>query len=145
MVVRAAKIEDMQAMYELICEYKKQPPSKEIFEKIYEKTIKENRRHVVIATQGETAIGFSDTEVKLSLASCSFTAIVHDFFVLDNHRSKGVGTAMIFDICRKMRTLGCTDMHALASRVDVRSQNFLERHSFIKDKHLFTFKFDNNQ
>ena len=62
---------------------------------------------------------------------------VHDLYVTPDLRGRNVGTGMLIFLTSFAKQLGCSVLQTSISRVNLRSESFLERNGFHKSRNLF--------
>ncbi|HRO92408.1 GNAT family N-acetyltransferase [Citricoccus sp.] len=55
---------------------------------------------------------------------------LEELYVVPALRARGIGTALIRDILRRARELGCGEIHIGVDEIDVAARRFYERHGF---------------
>ncbi len=137
MQLRKATLEDVDAVYALVCEMRKNPPPRPSFEALYKSAIIAPHRCIVYATDGAVPIGFAEFEMQTTLATCAAVGIVHELYVTPDFRGRNVGTGMLIFLTSFAKQLGCSLLQTSISRVNLRSESFLERNGFFKKRNVF--------
>ena len=138
MFVRGAKQEDAQALYTLCCEQAAHALPREIFEAVFFGLLRDSRRRLSVALEDGHIVGYADLQLNLTLARCEMIAVLLDFYVSEPMRGRGIGTGLMISLARQAQSIGCTGSEAGCQRVNVRGQEFLERHGFVRSQHLFS-------
>lgn len=138
MYVRAITEEDLPALYDLCAAASGTAMPQQLFAGVLRAVLSDKRRRVVIAFEGERAVGYGDLQVELLLSSCTFAGLLQELYVEEAVRGKNIGTGMLIALSGQAKTLGCTEIRANTSRVNLKAQSFLERHGFVKTQHLFS-------
>lgn len=55
---------------------------------------------------------------------------LEELYVVPGQRDHGIGTALVRDILRRARGLGCGEVHVAVDEVDADARRFYERHGF---------------
>lgn len=138
MYVRAATEEDLPALYALCAAAAGGAMPQPLFTGVLRAVLSDKRRRVMIAFEGERAVGYGDLQAELLLSSCTFAGFLQELYVEEPMRGKNIGTGMLIALSGQAKALGCTELRASSSRVNLKTQNFLERHGFVKTQHLFS-------
>lgn len=67
MVARKARLEDARALYGLVCLYSRTAPPREVFDAYYALALEDPTRRLLIAWEGDEAVGFADAQQRDSL------------------------------------------------------------------------------
>ena len=137
MQTRKATPEDADAVYALVCEMRKNPPPRPSFDALYNSAMIAPHRYIVYATDGAVPVGFAEFEMQTTLAACMAVGTVHDLYVTPDFRGRNVGTGMLIFLTSFAKQLGCSVLQTTISRVNLRSESFLERNGFHKSRNLF--------
>ena len=138
MFVRGAKPEDLEQLYALCCEQAAHPLARDVFDAVFAGALRDSRRRLSVALEEGHIVGFADLQLKLTLSRCEMTAVLLDFYVSEPIRGKGIGTGLMIAMARQAHAIGCANLEAGCLRVNVRGQEFLERHGFVRTQHLFS-------
>ena len=137
MIVRNVTMAEADKLYELMCAYRAEPLDRAAFTAHLQQALEQPGRRVVLAYNGAEAVGFADVEVHLSLSQCANVGYIHDFYVKDVWRCRNVGGGMLLSVTTHLKTVGCVGVYAFCPRVNVKSQEFLEKRGFSKNQHGF--------
>lgn len=137
MYVRSAKTEDLPQLYELCCNFAGRKLPQDVFEGIFRAAGEDPQRRLVVAVENEQIVGYADMQVRLLLSGCTLAAVLNEFFVKEETRGMGVGSGMLISLSSQAKSVGCTELLADCSRVNLKSQEFLERHGFVRSRHRF--------
>ena len=95
-------------------------------------------RRIVLAFEGPEAVGFADTEVRFPFSECAPVGVIHEFYVREDARGRNVGSAMLVSLTTQFKAAGCVSVQASCARVNLKSQEFLEKRGFVKTRHAFS-------
>lgn len=137
MNVRSATTQDLPQLYELCCSAAGRQLPKEVFEGIFRAMTEDTQRGVFVAVEEDVIVGWADLQVRLLLSGCRLEAVLNDFYVREDRRGLGIGTGMLIALLRQAKSFGCTALLADTTRVNLKSQEFLERHGFVRTLHRF--------
>lgn len=141
MILRAFAPADAQALYELACLSAGDVLPREAFAQTLTALAEQPDRRLSLAFEGGRAVGFADVELVLSLSRCARVGVIHELYVREDARGAGVGSAMLVSLTTQLRGAGCAAVQASCARVNVRSQEFLERRGFVRARHGFVRSF----
>lgn len=137
MIVRNVTLEEGDKLYQLVCEYRHETVDKEAFLAHLKTALDQPGRRVVLAYNGPEAVGFADVEVRMSLCQCANVGYINDFYVRENCRCRNVGGGMLLSVTTHLKTTGCAAVYAFCPRVNIKSQEFLEKRGFAKNQYGF--------
>ena len=138
MFVRSAREEDLPGLYALCCEQAARSLPQDIFEAVFRAAAKDTHRRLVVALEGEEIVGYADMQLELLLSRCALAAVFKEFYVQESMRGRGIGTGMLISLSGQAKSIGCGELEASCQRVNLKSQEFLERHGFVHSQHKFT-------
>ena len=137
MVARKARLEDAAALYGLVCLYSRAAPPREVFDAYYALALEDGARRLLIAWEGDEAVGFADAQQRDSLMLGKKVGGIQDFFVREDRRRRNVGTALLVTLTTQLKAAGCAAITASCRKVDGSSQEFLEKRGFVKERYGF--------
>ena len=137
MIVRNVTMAEADKLYELVCAYRKSPVAKENFLERLQEALEQSGRRVVMAYNGAEPVGFADIEVRSSLCECANVGYINAFYVKDDWRERNIGGGMVLSVTTHLKTIGCSSVYAFCPRVNIRSQEFLEKRGFSKNEYGF--------
>ena len=79
-----------------------------------------------------------DTEVRFPFSECASVGVIHEFYVREDARGHNVGSAMLVSLTTQFKAAGCVSVQASCARVNLKSQEFLEKRGFVKTRHAFS-------
>ena len=138
MLVRNVTMEEADQLYPLICLSVRKELDREQFQTYLMQALEKPTRRILLGYDGGIPVGFVDAEVRASLSDCALVGCIHSLFVREECRGRGVGTGLLMNLSTQMKKMGCTMMTATSSRVNVRSQEFLEQRGFLRSQYAFT-------
>ncbi|MEG0803323.1 MAG: GNAT family N-acetyltransferase [Pygmaiobacter sp.] len=137
MYVRGATEEDLPQLYALCCVAAGHPLPQDVFEGVFHAAQSNQRRRLLVALEYDLIIGYADMQIELLLGSCTLVATIHEFYVCEDTRGRGIGSGMLIALSNQAKSIGCSEVEAFCSRVNLKSQDFLERHGFVRSQHQF--------
>ena len=110
----------------------------EAFAQALAQALEQTGRRIVLAFEGPEAVGFADTEVRFPFSECAPVGVIHEFYVREDARGRNVGSAMLVSLTTQFKAAGCVSVQASCARVNLKSQEFLEKRGFVKTRHAFS-------
>lgn len=136
--VRPAQEKDLPGLFELCAEAAGEKLPQEVFGAIFHAALADTGRRLMVAVKDGRPVGYGDLQRCLPLCVCAPVAVLSEFYVEPASRSQGVGTAMLIALLAQAKAMGCTRLSADCSRVNLKSQAFLDRHGFVRTLHHYT-------
>lgn len=140
MIVRTVTRADADKLYSLLREFQSGFPPRAVFDPYFEDALAQPHRRIAIAYDNEEPVAFADAQVRLALDVCAPVGVIHTFFVREAYRRKGIGTGLLMNVNTWFQREGCAAATATCARVNVNSQNFLERRGYNKARYGFLKK-----
>ena len=137
MYVRTAGQTDLPGLYELCCASAGRKLQQDVFAQIFKAVCADSQRRLVVAVENEQIVGYADLQIQVLLSDCAPAAVLSEFYVAQPYRGTGVGTGMLIALTGQARAVGCTRLLANCSRVNLKSQAFLDRHGFVRVQHRY--------
>ena len=124
--------------YTLMCTAAGRELPREAFAQALAQALEQTGRRIVLAFEGPEAVGFADTEVRFPFSECAPVGVIHEFYVREDARGRNVGSAMLVSLTTQFKAAGCVSVQASCARVNLKSQEFLEKRGFVKTRHAFS-------
>ena len=142
MIVRTVTPDDADKLYALLREFHSGYPGRAVFEPYFAEALAQPHRRIAIAYDNGQPVAFADTQVRRALDLCAPVGVIHAFFVREEFRRKGIGTGLLMNVNTWFQREGCAVASAACARVNVNSQNFLERRGYNKIRYGFVKKLE---
>lgn len=138
MVARKARLEDAPALYGLVCLYSRAAPPREVFDAYYALALEDGARRLLIAWEGDEAVGFADAQQRDSLMLGKKVGVIAGLLREGRPPARrNVGTALLVTLTTQLKAAGCAAITASCRKVDGSSQEFLEKRGFVKERYGF--------
>lgn len=137
MILRSLSPPDAEKFYTLLCAAVGRELPREAFAQTLAAALEQPGRRIVLAFEGTEAVGLADTEVRCPLSECAPVGVIHEFYVREDARGRSVGSALLLSLTTQFKAAGCVSVQASCARVNLKSQEFLEKHGFVKTRHTF--------
>lgn len=140
MEFRYATLNDLQGVYNLICELEMETmPAKE-FEDIYSKNItREDIHYLVVENKGEL-IAFGSMHIQSLLHHSADVAEIQELIIKDDFRGKGIGKKLIDRLKEISKEKRCELIEVCCNRKRIDSHEFYEHNGFNKSHYKFTLR-----
>lgn len=138
--VRSIQPQDRDALYELVCQANEQPPDKQLFSTLFEGGLHSTTHKIALITKDDALIGWGELEVGYTLSSGGLVGTMTELYIAPPFRGKGAGSALLIYLANAAKKMGCRQLLANCSKVNVRSRSFLERNGFVLSKAQFSFR-----
>ena len=129
-VVRAVRPEDADTMYALGCEAAGVRLDRQVFDVMFKSCLSSSQHRAVLVMMDELPAGWGELEISYSMMSPGLTATLAELYIRPAYRSRGAGRAALIHLAETARRMGCRQMLATCSRVNLRSLDFLEQNGF---------------
>jgi PhnO protein len=93
--IRNAEPRDFDFVYHIICELKSEALNKETFKKIFLENSAKPHYLYLIAEANAKPIGFLSFHTQNLLHHCGSVGEIQEFYVIENHRGKGIGRKLV--------------------------------------------------
>ncbi|MBM1107528.1 GNAT family N-acetyltransferase [Aurantibacter crassamenti] len=139
--IHQATIEDIQEVASLFDKYRifyKQESNLEAAKDFLHERLTKNESIILIAVIDNKAVGFTQLYTSFSSVSLQSTYILNDLYVLDSHRKKGIGEALLNkakELCKVNNFKGL----ALSTAIDNPAQQLYEKLNWQKDSGYFHY------
>ena len=137
MQVQLAKQDDFEKVYEICSAASGVSIDKDVFQKAFTAAISDDKRKIFIALSQEGVIGYADLQTTVNLTRCEMMATITDIYVKPEYRGNGIASGIIIHLAREARKLGCSEIIADCPKINIKTHEFFERHSFVKAKYGF--------
>lgn len=142
--LRRADENDLNAVYELICELERGGDEKiglSAFTPVYIRNIKDETVVYLVAGDNGKTVGFGSMHVQQLLHHCGPIAEVQELVVADGCRGKGIGVMLLDALEAEARRRGCLQIELCCNQKRIASNEFYGRRGFLKSHFKHTKKF----
>ena len=106
-----------------------------MFDAYYALALEDPTRRLLIAWEGDEAVGFADAQQRDSLMLGKKVGVIQDFFVREDRRRRNVGAALLVTLTTQLKAAGCAAITASCRKVDGSSQDFLEKRGLLQERY----------
>jgi GNAT superfamily N-acetyltransferase len=135
--VRPAKISDLPALVELLCQlfsietdFAVKPDRHACGLRLLLGAVRRGRAYVAVAESQDKVVGMATVQTVVSTAEGARSGWIEDVVVREDLRGAGVGTALMADIARWARDNGLVRLQLLADRRNHLALTFYDRLAF---------------
>ncbi|MEM1120548.1 MAG: GNAT family N-acetyltransferase [Bacteroidota bacterium] len=128
--VRAARPEDVKAVFRFIEELEDEKLNYQHFERIYLQNLANVNHFYLVAELNDEAIGFISCHTQLLLHHCGRVGEIQELFVAAAHRSKKVGQLLIEAIERIAVEENWINLEVTCNKKRVRTHGFYRKNDF---------------
>lgn len=103
--IRAARLSDFDSIYRFVCGLEEQEFDKETLRPMFEACL-ENDNHIYLIAEVDGApLGYISCHGQVLLHHCGWVYEIQELYVKPEHRSKGVGAALVAGWRKNFRTV----------------------------------------
>ena len=136
--LRAATVDDCNAVYRMMCELESETFDQVSFEQTFKANLKDERVGYWIAETGGRPVGFISLHIERVLHRRGPIAEIQELFVQSDQRSKGLGTLLVAHARAEAKRQGCVRLQVATNMKRERAQQFYERCGFERTHYKFT-------
>lgn len=136
MEIRKCQKDDVEAVYNLICELENKSMEYDKFCKAFNSKIENPCNYFLVAVE-ESIVGFISIVINYQLHHENKVATIEELIVGSNNRNKGIGKELLNKAiqCAKENECEVIELTSSMSRVD--AHRFYERNNFTKGSYKF--------
>ena len=135
-IVKAA-MNNLDAVYNLICELEDKNLDKYEFLRIYQENIADSNVHYLLAADGADIIGFASLHIQKLLHHCAKIGEIQEIIVSEKAQGSGAGTDLFNQLVKTAVSNNCLQLEVCTSKVREKAQDFYVKQG-MKQSH---FKF----
>lgn len=139
-MIRRASIENLEEVYNLLCELEDKKLPFMDFNTIYSHNLSDPAVYYFVAEQGGEVIGFASLHIQHLLHHCSAVAEVQELVVKSGQRSGGIGSALFQILKDTAAGQGCGLLEVCCNQRRERSHRFYTRCGMSNSHYKFTYE-----
>ncbi len=139
-IIRKAKIEDFDVIYDFICQLEETTFRKIAFRKIFFKNLAAEHIYYLVAEREKTVVGFISIYIQPQLHHCAKVAEIMELFVEKNFRNQNIGSALIHKAKNIAQKNKCDVIEVATNVKRKETHRFYEKESFGRTHLKFTMK-----
>lgn len=137
MKIKKCTIDNIEAIYSLICELEETKFDYSDFKKILEYKISDNRNYLIISEENGIALGFLSLNTDYKLHHKKKVATVDELIVTSKFQGRGVGTELINNAIEYSKKCDC-EVIELTSNIKInKAHEFYIKNGFCKSSYKF--------
>ena len=136
--IRRATTSDAETVYRFICRLESEDPTREEFDSIFLKNLKDPDCYYLIAEKNGTPAAFIGMQIQRVLHHTAKIAEIIEMFVLPEYRGEGVGEMLYWHTKDIAQERGCKFFEVACNNVRSRALDFFSKMGFEKTHYKFT-------
>lgn len=140
MDLRNATLNDLQGVYNLICELEEKEMPYEEFRNIYSQNVKCKNVHYLVVEDEQQVIGFGSIHIQSLLHHSERVAEIQELIVRDCYRGRSIGSKLVDRMIEISEDEKCEIIEVCCNRKRVDSHEFYESCGFNKSHYKFTLQ-----
>lgn len=140
MVIRKALANDINSVFNLICELENTAFDFEAFSEVYIANLNDKSIHYFLAKENDQALGFVSLYVQNLLHHCGKTGEIQELVIKDGYRSKGVGKLLLEKAEQLGTELGLQEIEVTSNKMRDRAHRFYIKENYADSHKKFTKK-----
>lgn len=137
-MIEEAKQEDLEDIYQLICELEQEPINKEHFVQVYQDGLKNKDIIFIVYIHDEKIVGFISLYIHHYLHHHQDTGEIVELVVSSNYRGLRIGDCLIQHVEKLAKEKGLIELELSTSFYRKKAHRFYENHGYIKNHYNFT-------
>lgn len=137
MRIRKCINSDVNYVYDLICELKNKEFDLDIFEKIYNKKIQDEKNYFIVAIEKNEVIGFLSVVIDYQLHHADKVATIEELIVKSKYRNNGVGKLLLNSAINYAKEKNCDVIELTSGFSRKTAHEFYEKNGFNKGSYKF--------
>ena len=137
MKIIKADMNNLDAVYNLICELEDKNLDKYEFLRIYQENIADRNVHYLLAADGMNIIGFASLHIQKLLHHCAKIGEIQEIIVSEKAQNSGAGTELFNQLVKTAVSNNCLQLEVCTNKVRTQAQDFYVKQG-MKQSH---FKF----
>lgn len=134
---RKATMDDMERVYDLICDMEHTRLPMEKFSEIYQRQLNDTRYYCLLCEDNGNVIGVLNLRFEEQLHHAEAIAEVMEFAIDEAYRNKGIGKDMLAHACQIAEEYGCIQIEVACNQLRTDTHRF-----YLREKmNNFHFKF----
>lgn len=140
MTIRLAAMEDLPAVYALLCDLEHCQLPGEVFREVYAQNLSQPSVRYLVAEEEGRVQGFISLRMDRPLHHAQLVGEIQELIVDEAARGRGVGALLLKKAQSLAAEAGCVQLELSSNFARTRAHAFYERHGWVKDHYSFTYK-----
>lgn len=134
--IKIAREEDVDFVYQCICDLENESFDKTTFQKIYNDNIK-NANIIYLIAYSEKPVGFLSCHIQPLLHHCGLIAEIQELFVIEEKRNQKIGSQLLRELKEKLKDKNVQQLEVVTNMKRFDTHRFYERESFVRTSYKF--------
>lgn len=135
MEVRSCKCDDINVVYELICELEECQFDYEKFKLVYRSKLNNEKNHYFVAIYDKMIVGFISIYIDYQLHHEDKVATIEELIINNKYRSMGIGKILVEHAVALAKKQQCEIIELTSNLKRLRAHQFYQNNGFIKSSY----------
>ncbi|QSW87162.1 GNAT family N-acetyltransferase [Flavobacterium endoglycinae] len=136
--IRKIERQDLDFVYQSICELENEVFDFEVFSEIFNSNISKPNNVYLIAEDENESLGFITFHIQNLLHHCGLVGEIQEFFIDKNHRGKGVGRKLVDEILKYAQENNLKSIEVTTNKKRIENVAIYENLGFTLSHNKFT-------
>jgi PhnO protein len=128
--IRLATPGDFEAIYRFVCGLMEDTLDKEEMMRCYTECLAQPRNIYLLAVMGDEPVGYLSCHGQVLMHHCGLVCEIQELFVVDAHRSKGIGLKLLEAIRERIKDTGYKTLELSSNKRRVDAHRFYLANGF---------------
>ena len=142
--IRNAELEDLDTIFNFICELEDEVFDYQIFTSIFEENLQNTNYVYYVAEIENQVVGFISFHTQKLLHHCGIVGEIQEFYVAQNFRGKHIGKYLIDTIKEYAKTYQLKSIEVTTNQLRIENVNIYNRLGFKLSHNKFTINITND-
>lgn len=143
MEIRSCTVDDIEIVYELICQLEQCQTDYNKFKNVYTVKLNNVNNHYLLATVDNRAVGFISINNDYQLHHENKVATIEELVTDNNYRGQGIGKSLVEYAILLAKKNNCEIIELTSSFDRVKAHRFYQNNGFDKASYKFKLALDN--
>ncbi|PLY05006.1 MAG: hypothetical protein C0625_13255 [Arcobacter sp.] len=140
--IRAATVQDVDSVYELVCELENIQYTKKSFVDLYKINIDDLHIGYFVAEINESVVGFGSVYINKLLHHCGDIAEIQELIVSQEFHNKNIGKILLNNLIEWGKKRGAAQIEVTCNILRVKAQKFYKANGFLNTHQKLVFMCD---
>jgi len=136
--IKIAQPEDVDFVYQCICDLENQLFDKTTFASIYDENIS-NTNIIYLIAYAEKPVGFLSCHIQPLLHHCGLVAEIQELYVIEEKRNQKIGSQLLQGLKKKLKDKNVVRLEVISNMKRLDTHRFYEREKFTRTSYKFVF------
>jgi GNAT superfamily N-acetyltransferase len=153
MKIRKADESDIEGIVDMAHEFElhlldiddsliQEPPPRQVFKEFLLKGFDDDKHSMVVAEEGGKLLGFADIWVYPEFLHGGMSAYLHNIFVREGHRGRGIGKALLDSMVQEAKARGAVAFHVPVKAKNVKAIEFYKKNGIAEQLAMMETRLD---